>query len=155
MRLPGMKKYITARAIIIQDDKMLAFYRRKQNRETGNWIEYFSIPGGEIDEGETPEQAVIRELKEEMGVTIEPIRLVAHDGSNGFEHYVFSARIISGEPVFMSDSQEAVDYQNKFNTYQVVWVHVKSLNKENLNFYAPFYDQIIECATENSELTQV
>ena len=34
--------------------------------------DYWSLPGGHIDLGETPEEAVIREIKEETGLDIKP-----------------------------------------------------------------------------------
>ena len=38
------------------------------NRHAGQW----AIPGGRIDPGETPEQAALRELEEEVGLTLGP-----------------------------------------------------------------------------------
>ena len=38
----------------------------KMNRHSGQW----ALPGGRIDAGETPEQTALRELEEEVGVTI-------------------------------------------------------------------------------------
>jgi mutator protein MutT len=34
------------------------------------------FPGGGVDEGETPEQALVREIREELGITIEPVEHV-------------------------------------------------------------------------------
>lgn len=38
---------------------------------------YYSIPGGKLDLGETLEQATIREIKEETGITIKNPRVIA------------------------------------------------------------------------------
>jgi mutator protein MutT len=38
----------------------------------------FEVPGGGVDLGETPEQAVIREIKEETGIEVTGPRLVKH-----------------------------------------------------------------------------
>ncbi len=40
----------------------------KMNRHAGQW----ALPGGKIDEGETAEEAALREIDEELGLTIHP-----------------------------------------------------------------------------------
>ena len=61
----------TARAIIVEDG-----YLYVVKRITKKWGTYYSIPGGGIEEGETPEMAVIREVKEELGYSIKDIKLI-------------------------------------------------------------------------------
>lgn len=141
MKLWPPKKYITARAIIIQDDKLLVFHRKRFDR-FGKWMEYYSIPGGEIDEGETPEVAVIRELQEEMGVLVRPLGMVAHSKGAIFEHYVFAAEITKGSPHMMTDSEE-MERASVKNSYEVKWIGVKELSPKNLKFYGIFYEHII------------
>jgi 8-oxo-dGTP diphosphatase len=49
-------------AILIKDKKLLV------SRDADE--DYFKSPGGKVDPGETPESAIIRELKEEVGLNI-------------------------------------------------------------------------------------
>ena len=55
-----------ARAIVLEDDKILILKVRR-NDEFGN-AEYLETSGGGVDDGETPEVAVLREIDEELGV---------------------------------------------------------------------------------------
>lgn len=54
----------SARAIIVRDDKVLMMYSQKYS--------YYKFPGGGIDKGETPEQALVREVLEESGRVVIP-----------------------------------------------------------------------------------
>lgn len=60
------KHYVTAKAAIYSDDgkevllTRLPFKDYKQN----------GLPGGHIDAGETPDVAMVRELQEELGITV-------------------------------------------------------------------------------------
>lgn len=110
----------TARGIIVRDGLLLMFERWRMMPH-GRRMHYFSIPGGGIDSGETPEQAVVREMKEEMGIVVRSERLLVRQTTPVSEHYYFLCKILSGEPAFQSDSPEAAD-QSDHNDYQVEWV---------------------------------
>jgi len=51
-----------SRALILDNDKILLIHRFKYGRE------YFVLPGGHIEEGESEEEALIREIKEETNL---------------------------------------------------------------------------------------
>lgn len=144
------KRYVTARAVIIRDGKMLAFHRKRFILRKRKWITYFSIPGGQIDTGEEPATAVVRELQEEMGVDIVLRGLVVHYVEKKFEHYIYHASITRGEPHLMDDSEEAQFFMNHHNQYTVTWVPVSELTAENLLYYSHFLPVIQQLSSGNS-----
>ena len=54
----------SSRGIIVENGKLLAMFRRRINNKNEK-IEYYVIPGGGIENGETKEETFIRELNEE------------------------------------------------------------------------------------------
>jgi ADP-ribose pyrophosphatase YjhB (NUDIX family) len=52
----------------------LLLVRRGHDPHRGSW----SLPGGRIETGESPEQAVVREVREETGLDVLPERAVGH-----------------------------------------------------------------------------
>ncbi len=64
------KQFIIVKGLVTDKDGRILFVRRKRewHKEAHNKWEF---PGGKIDFGETPEQAVIREVKEESGYDVD------------------------------------------------------------------------------------
>ena len=54
--------------ILEKDNKFLLFYRTDGYFKDGWWV----LPAGHIEENETATQTVIREAKEELGISVEP-----------------------------------------------------------------------------------
>lgn len=50
--------------VLIEDNKVALIERHRAG------LDYFVFPGGGVDEGETPEQAAVREAMEELGVEV-------------------------------------------------------------------------------------
>jgi 8-oxo-dGTP diphosphatase len=58
---------VTAAALIDGDGRVLLARRPSGKDMAGLW----EFPGGKLDEGETPEAALVRELKEELSIDVE------------------------------------------------------------------------------------
>jgi 8-oxo-dGTP diphosphatase len=76
-----------SQAVIIQDHHVLMV---KQFVLRGDIV--WNFPGGGMENNETPEQACIREVKEETGYEVRIIKLLFHNR----EKYSFLAEIIGG-----------------------------------------------------------
>lgn len=88
-------------AAIIRDGKVLLIKRgEKAKNERGKW----EIPGGGVEFGEKMEEALNREMMEELGVKIKTVELLGvfdHIISEDKQHWVsptFICRLIEGEP---------------------------------------------------------
>ena len=98
-------------AVIVKNDQILVV-RRANPPLQGQW----SIPGGLVDTGETTKEAVIREIREETSLTIEPLELVEvferilRDADSRVQyHFVvidYLCRLVSGEPHAGTDVSE-------------------------------------------------
>lgn len=71
-------------------------------------LDLWNLPGGGMESGESPWQAVIREVKEEVGLIVEVERLAGVYAKPDQDEIVFSfvCRVIEGEP---GSSEEADD----------------------------------------------
>ena len=84
-------------AAIIKDNKVLAMQRSEQMTLPGMW----EFPGGKIEANETEEQALIREIKEELNITVE-IRDYINEASYDYDFgtvklKVYTAEIVAGD----------------------------------------------------------
>ena len=106
------RPYLAVSAAIVRDGKILVV-RRARAPAHG----LYTLPGGVVEVGETLDEAVTREVREETGMTIEPVALagfresIVRDERDRVErHFVilcFAARWQAGEPVLNEELSEA------------------------------------------------
>ena len=66
-----MKQIVVVAAIIRKGDKIFA-----TQRGYGDWKDWWEFPGGKIEEGESPEEALKREISEELSAEIDVERFM-------------------------------------------------------------------------------
>ena len=111
-RLYPQRPYLAVSAAILRDGKVL-IVRRARKPALG----VYTLPGGVVEAGETLEEAVRREVREETALDIEPVALAGHreviirDAQARTErHFVilcFASRWLSGEPQLNDELDEA------------------------------------------------
>ncbi|MCR4266883.1 NUDIX hydrolase [Nitratireductor sp. ZSWI3] len=95
-------------AVVLHDGRFLLVRRGRPPAEG-----FYAFPGGRIEEGETAEQAVIREVREETGLVASSPRLLREislpvpEKDMIFRLSVFRATVRSGEPTAGDDASEA------------------------------------------------
>lgn len=60
-------KHLHVVAAIIKDSKNQIFATQ---RGYGEWKDFWEFPGGKMEDGETPEEALVREIREELSAEI-------------------------------------------------------------------------------------
>ena len=86
---------------VMKDEQTLMLHRvkKKNDHHLGKW----NGLGGKFEEGETPEECVVREVEEESGLKIEDPHLCGFivfpkfDGKNDWNVFLFRAEKFSGE----------------------------------------------------------
>ncbi|MBP5092374.1 MAG: NUDIX hydrolase [Bacilli bacterium] len=113
-------KRVVARAFVLNEEGKIAIHRIFRDDMFGK-EGYFETPGGGVDEGETPREAVVRECREELGVEIEPLEEVGvvDDAYNLIhrenENHYFLAKVVGkAEKHFVSDGDALIQ--------ETVWV---------------------------------
>ena len=114
-----MKEIRVAAAIIVNEGKIFA-----TQRGYGDWKDWWEFPGGKIEPGETAEEALAREIREELNVEIaidDFYQTVEYDYPKF--HMVmdcFICHIAEGEPVLLE--HEAAKWLSRDELGSVRWL---------------------------------
>ena len=107
------------RTYLIEDNKVVVINYKEHNNG------YYDIPGGKIEDGETPEETSIREFKEETGITIKKQHYIGHNTieypDRIFEFKIYLVDDYSGDPL-------------EFEENYSMWINVDDLYKEERLF---------------------
>lgn len=111
------------RAAIVRDGRLLMVRHRESRRHGAYW----TLPGGGIERGETPEDALRREVEEETGLDARIDRLLFTFHARVGIHGVFLAHA-DGEPVLGYDPEAFPGYE------QLIGIEWRDLDDERDDF---------------------
>jgi 8-oxo-dGTP diphosphatase len=120
-------KRVRAAALVCKDNKILMIKRKKLFRE------YYILPGGTVENNESPESAALRELFEETSVTADIAKELHTYTFNSVFNHIFLCTYINGEPKLQDDSEE-VRHSNMLNHFTPLWVPLHDL--PNITMYS-------------------
>lgn len=101
-------------AILQKDDKILIAQRKKGDRLEGKW----EFPGGKIEEGESSEACLQRELQEELGIEVEIGDFICQSEHHYPHIYI---RLLAYQATYLSGEIQLNDHA------AIEWVTVKEM----------------------------
>jgi 8-oxo-dGTP diphosphatase len=102
--MTGDRTRIVVGGAVLDAGRLLAARRSAPPALAGRW----ELPGGKLEPGEVPEEGLVRELREELGVEVEPLMRIPGEWplTPGYVLHVWTARLVGGEPRPLQDHDE-------------------------------------------------
>src|SRR3989344_4214887 len=125
--------------VVVSQGSISLVYREKEVKK------YYVFPGGGIEEGEAPEEAVVREFAEETNITVKPIRPIYYiNYDDNTDRVYFLCDYISGTPKLQKNTNEFERMQTEEGQYyEPKWLPLARLN-ETIVFPLQIRDLVIE-----------
>lgn len=107
---------------IIFNQKQFVLIHRLKNAE-----EYYALPGGGIEPGETPKVAIIREIKEELGFSVSDLIQIHQSNSSYRNDYFFTCQ--TTDSIFNVTGPEIKYLHDLNDLFDPQWHTTTSFNK--------------------------
>ncbi|MBU2472705.1 NUDIX domain-containing protein [Patescibacteria group bacterium] len=104
--------------VIIKNNKILLMRRVRDGRE------YFVFPGGGVEENETIEEAIIREIKEKLSIDAKIDKLLFEIENQGRQEYYYLIKEFSGQPKLGGEEKQRM---NENNQYYPTWIELEKI----------------------------
>lgn len=115
-------------AIVLVEDGRLALIRRERGEEAP----YYVFPGGGVEEGETPEDAAVREALEELGLHVSLEGLLAIVEFKGRSQHYFWARRRAGVFGTGQGTELADARDSQTGSHSPVWLPLDEIERSSV-----------------------
>jgi 8-oxo-dGTP diphosphatase len=114
----GRLPLVVVGAAIVEGGRLLAAQRAEPPSMAGRW----ELPGGKVDPGETDEEALVREIREELAVTVRLLDRLGGDWPLGETAVMrtWTAEVIDGRPTALEHL--ALRWLHPNELYDVDWL---------------------------------
>jgi 8-oxo-dGTP diphosphatase len=112
---------IRAGVVLLTDSGVAAIERVRDG------MTYYTLPGGGVEDGETPQEAAVRETHEELGLIVRVDGLVAVINFRGSTQYYYRAEVLGGEFGAGTGEELASPAHSKAGSYRAVWLEPRQL----------------------------
>ena len=115
-------------AVVEKDGRLMICRRGPGRRLEGVW----EFPGGKLEAGETPEQGLARELREELKIETEIGRILDAQLESEFHEFIilyYRARIVSGEPALTEHSEIRYVLPSELRDYEFSTADAKAAER--------------------------
>lgn len=114
--MPSVPILEVVAAVLERDGTFLACRRRPGKAAAGRW----EFPGGKIEYGETAEEALVREIREELGVGIRVTGHFTTDVTAGIRLACLHARLVGEAPAASTD-HDALRWVSRSEMGELEW----------------------------------
>ncbi len=109
-------------AIIVNDQNIVLIHRIEDGKE------YYIFPGGGVEPGETVEQAVVREVREETSLEVTTDKLLYHHMlDDDTEHFFYLCTYTSGDLKLGEGNELQEMRESEKHFYNPVWCSIETL----------------------------
>lgn len=124
----AVKQIIVSGAVILRENNGVKEIFVTQ-RGYGDWKGWWEIPGGKLEPGETPQQCIIREIREELATEVKAEKIL---GVVDYDYPAFHltmhcilCSVVSGDLKLLE--HEAAKWVNKDTLYDIEWLPADKL----------------------------
>ncbi|MGH1523425.1 (deoxy)nucleoside triphosphate pyrophosphohydrolase [Leifsonia sp. L25] len=103
-------------AVIVCDGAVLACRRAAHKDSAGRW----EFPGGKVEPGETPEAALARELREELGVDVRVGTLLDRSTTGAVDLAGYATALVGAAPIASTD-HDALEWRGTDDLAGLDW----------------------------------